>query len=57
MVEVVAVDHLVISVSDFEKSKKFYAPLMEFLGFGVEGVTGAATRADLIGRVVEYLLR
>ena len=28
-----------------------------FLGFGIEGVTGAATRADLIGRVVEYLLR
>src|SRR5262245_14349202 len=36
MVEVVGVDHLVVSVGDFEKSKKFYAPLMEFLGFGVE---------------------
>jgi len=32
------------------------APDSVFLGFGVEGVTGAATRADLIGRVVEYLL-
>jgi catechol 2,3-dioxygenase-like lactoylglutathione lyase family enzyme len=36
MVEVVGVDHLVLSVGDFETSKKFYAPLMEFLGFGVE---------------------
>ena len=37
MVRVVGVDHLVISVGDFDKSKAFYAPLMEFLGFGVEG--------------------
>jgi catechol 2,3-dioxygenase-like lactoylglutathione lyase family enzyme len=36
MVRVVGVDHLVISVGDFETSKAFYAPLMEFLGFGVE---------------------
>ncbi len=36
MVRVVGVDHLVVSVGDFEKSKAFYAPLMEFLGFGVE---------------------
>ena len=36
MVRVVGVDHLVISVGDFEKSKAFYTPLMEFLGFGVE---------------------
>ena len=36
MVSVVGIDHLVISVGDFEKSKAFYAPLMEFLGFGVE---------------------
>jgi len=36
MVSVVGVDHLVVSVGDFEKSKAFYAPLMEFLGFGVE---------------------
>ena len=36
MVRVLGVDHLVISVGDFEKSKAFYAPLMEFLGFGVE---------------------
>src|SRR3990172_10081435 len=37
MVRVVGVDHLVVSVGDFEKSKAFYAPLMEFLGFDVEG--------------------
>ena len=36
MVRVTGVDHLVISVGDFEKSKAFYAPLMAFLGFGVE---------------------
>ena len=36
MVRVVGIDHLVISVGDFEKSKAFYAPLMAFLGFGVE---------------------
>jgi catechol 2,3-dioxygenase-like lactoylglutathione lyase family enzyme len=36
MVRVVGIDHLVLSVGDFETSKAFYAPLMEFLGFGVE---------------------
>lgn len=36
MVRVVGVDHLVVSVGDFERSKAFYAPLMAFLGFGVE---------------------
>ena len=36
MVRVIGIDHLVISVGDFDKSKAFYAPLMEFLGFGVE---------------------
>ena len=36
MVRVVGIDHLVISVGDFETSKKFYVPLMAFLGFDVE---------------------
>ena len=36
MVRVLGVDHLVISVGDFDKSKSFYAPLMAFLGFDVE---------------------
>ncbi len=36
MVRVTGIDHLVISVGNFEKSKSFYAPLMEFLGFDVE---------------------
>jgi len=36
MVRVVGIDHLVLSVSDFDKSKAFYVPLMEFLDFGVE---------------------
>jgi catechol 2,3-dioxygenase-like lactoylglutathione lyase family enzyme len=36
MVCVLGVDHVVISVGDFAKSKAFYTPLMEFLGFEVE---------------------
>jgi catechol 2,3-dioxygenase-like lactoylglutathione lyase family enzyme len=36
MMQVTGIDHLVISVGDFDKSKAFYAPLMAFLGFGVE---------------------
>ncbi len=36
MVRVTGIDHLVVSVGDFATSKAFYAPLMEFLGFGVE---------------------
>ena len=36
MVRVVGIDHLVISVGDFERSKELYAPLMAFLGFDVE---------------------
>ena len=36
MVRVVGIDHLVISVGDFAKSKSFYAPLMKFLGVDVE---------------------
>jgi catechol 2,3-dioxygenase-like lactoylglutathione lyase family enzyme len=36
MVRVVGIDHLVVSVGDFETSRDFYGPLMEFLGFGVE---------------------
>jgi catechol 2,3-dioxygenase-like lactoylglutathione lyase family enzyme len=36
MERVVGIDHLVVSVGDFETSKAFYAPLMRFLGFDVE---------------------
>jgi len=36
MVRVLGIDHVVISVGDFETSKEFYSPLMEFLGFDVE---------------------
>lgn len=36
MVRVLGVDHLVLSVGDFERSKAFYAPLMAFLGFDIE---------------------
>jgi catechol 2,3-dioxygenase-like lactoylglutathione lyase family enzyme len=35
MVRVVGVDHLVVRVSDYQKSKSFYGKLFEFLGFKV----------------------
>ena len=35
MVRVVGIDHIVIRVSDYERSKTFYAKLFEFLGFEV----------------------
>jgi hypothetical protein len=46
MVQVQGIDHLTISVGNFAKSKAFYAPLMEFLGFERQyddgGMTGWA---------------
>ncbi len=33
MPRVVGVDHLVLSVSDFERSREFYGKLLRFLGF------------------------
>ena len=35
MVKVMGIDHLVINVGDFKKSKAFYGPLMNFLGFKI----------------------
>ena len=35
MVRVTGIDHLVIRVSDFEKSKEFYSQLFAFLGFEI----------------------
>src|SRR5215207_10408271 len=35
MVRVVGIDHLVIRVGDYERSKAFYGRLFEFLGFRV----------------------
>jgi catechol 2,3-dioxygenase-like lactoylglutathione lyase family enzyme len=35
MVRVVGIDHIVIRVSDFERSKAFYGKLFAFLGFKV----------------------
>lgn len=35
MVEVVGIDHLVVRVSDYERSKRFYGRLFPFLGFEV----------------------
>ena len=36
MARVVGIDHLSIRVSDYEKSKQFYARLLTFLGFKIE---------------------
>ena len=36
MVSVVGIDHLVIRVSDYRKSKAFYSRLFTFLGFEVD---------------------
>ncbi len=66
MVEVVGIDHLVIRVSDYAKSKAFYASLFTFLGFEVSdeypemiGWTNGKTRfwiaqADEKGRKRKY---
>ncbi len=40
MVRVVGIDHLVIRVGDYEKSKSFYGKLLGFLGFKVLGEYG-----------------
>ncbi len=66
MVRVVGIDHLVIRVSDYEKSKTFYGRLFEFLGFEISdeyeeaiGWTNGRTRfwiypADVDGRNRRY---
>ncbi|MBN9564173.1 MAG: VOC family protein [Alphaproteobacteria bacterium] len=66
MVRVVGIDHLVIRVSDYEKSKAFYGKLFAFLGFEVSdeyedmiGWTNGKTRfwisrADAEGRKRKY---
>ena len=66
MIQVTGVDHLVISVGDFKKSKAFYGPLMTFLGFKIldeypemMGWTNGKTRlwiaaADAKGKTHKY---
>jgi catechol 2,3-dioxygenase-like lactoylglutathione lyase family enzyme len=66
MVRVVGIDHLVIRVGDYQKSKKFYGKLFKFLGFKVLdedtdaiGWTNGKTRfwigpADAEGRKRKY---
>ena len=66
MVRVVGIDHLVIRVSDYAKSKAFYGRLFKFLGFEVSdeyadaiGWTNGKTRfwigpADAAGRKRKY---
>lgn len=66
MVRVVSIDHLVIRVSDYQKSKDFYGKLFTFLGFEISdeyqdaiGWTNGKTRywispADEQGRKRKY---
>jgi catechol 2,3-dioxygenase-like lactoylglutathione lyase family enzyme len=66
MVRVVGIDHLVVRVSDYEKSKSFYGKLFAFLGFKVSdeypdaiGWTNGKTRfwigpADAEGKARPY---
>jgi catechol 2,3-dioxygenase-like lactoylglutathione lyase family enzyme len=66
MVRVTGVDHLVIRVSDFDKSKQFYGRLFTFLGFEISdeyddaiGWTNGKTRfwigpADAEGKKRKY---
>ena len=66
MVRVVGIDHLVIRVSDYEKSKVFYGKLFTFLGFEISdeyddaiGWTNGKTRfwigpADAAGKGRPY---
>ena len=66
MVRVVGIDHLVIRVSDYEKSKAFYGKLFAFLGFEISdeyddaiGWTNGKTRfwigpADTAGKQRPY---
>jgi len=55
MVRVTGIDHLVVSVGDFEKSKEFYAPLMEFLGFGVEAEYGGSMMGWANGKTLFWI--
>lgn len=66
MARVVGIDHLVIRVSDYERSKQFYGRLFTFLGFEISdeypemiGWTNGKTRfwiaqADAAGRKHKY---
>jgi catechol 2,3-dioxygenase-like lactoylglutathione lyase family enzyme len=66
MVRVVGIDHLVVRVSDYERSKAFYGKLFTFLGFEISdeypdmiGWTNGKTRywiapADAQGRKRKY---
>lgn len=65
MTRVVAIDHLSIRVSDYERSNAFYGKLFEFLGFRVSeeypdglkpegmkyGEQTEGSEADLVSRV------
>jgi catechol 2,3-dioxygenase-like lactoylglutathione lyase family enzyme len=57
-VDIIALDHLYISVSDFERSEKFYDGVMRALGFykGTLAV-GGEPHAHYFNRVMQYSIR
>ncbi len=56
--EVTAVDHLYLTVSDFERSERFYDPLMERLGFKKgDGTIAGAPHAHYFNRCMQLSIR
>jgi catechol 2,3-dioxygenase-like lactoylglutathione lyase family enzyme len=58
LIDVLALDHLFISVSDFERSQKFYDGVMQALGFykGTLAIAGEP-HAHYFNRVMQYSVR
>lgn len=56
--DIIALDHLYISVSDFERSRKFYDGVMRALGFykGTMAI-GGEPHAHYFNRVMQYSIR
>jgi catechol 2,3-dioxygenase-like lactoylglutathione lyase family enzyme len=56
--EVVALDHLYISVADFARSEAFYDRLMAYLGFRKgDKLVGGEPHAHYFNRVLQYSIR
>jgi glyoxylase I family protein len=57
-IDVIALDHLYISVSDFERSREFYDGVMKALGFykGTLAIAGEP-HAHYFNRVMQYSIR
>jgi glyoxylase I family protein len=56
--EVVALDHLYVTVADFARSEAFYDRLMQFLGFRKgDKVIAGEPHAHYFNRVLQYTIR